>query len=134
MLFILLCVDIFSSSVDAKHPGCDQSYVGEWHWDLTSLDNGIYMRFQSFHSAGELEILSKTTVLSSVYMHDITWLNIPSLTSFSCLYYALCAITNKNSVTSVPGLPNILYFGTEVVLLACKATSMPIVAIMCLHH
>ncbi|RLN28386.1 DNA primase small subunit-like [Panicum miliaceum] len=39
---------------DGKHPGCDQSYVGHREFSFT-LENDIYLRFQSFDSAAELE-------------------------------------------------------------------------------
>ena len=39
---------------DGKHPGCDASYFGRREFSYT-LENDIYLRFQSFNSAAELE-------------------------------------------------------------------------------
>ncbi|XP_054806747.1 uncharacterized protein LOC129309273 [Prosopis cineraria] len=39
---------------DGKHPGCDPSYISRREFSFT-LDNDIFLRFQSFHSAVELE-------------------------------------------------------------------------------
>ncbi|XP_042482779.1 DNA primase small subunit [Macadamia integrifolia] len=39
---------------DGKHPACDPSYFGRREFSLT-LENDIYLRFQSFNSAAELE-------------------------------------------------------------------------------
>ncbi|VFQ70514.1 unnamed protein product [Cuscuta campestris] len=39
---------------DGKHPGCDQSYFGRREFSFT-LDNNIYLRFQSFNNASDLE-------------------------------------------------------------------------------
>lgn len=40
--------------VDGKHPGCDQSFFGRREFSFT-LDNDIYLRFQSFNSASDME-------------------------------------------------------------------------------
>uniref|UniRef100_A0A1D1Z8K7 DNA primase n=1 Tax=Anthurium amnicola TaxID=1678845 RepID=A0A1D1Z8K7_9ARAE len=49
--------DIFkwlSYGNDGKHPACDQSYFGRREFSFT-LDNDIYLRFQSFGNATEME-------------------------------------------------------------------------------
>ncbi|KAK4601327.1 hypothetical protein RGQ29_010759 [Quercus rubra] len=49
--------DIFkwmSYGNDGKHPGCDESYFGRREFSFT-LDNDIYLRFQSFNSVSQLE-------------------------------------------------------------------------------
>ncbi|XP_028788507.1 DNA primase small subunit-like [Neltuma alba] len=51
------CADFFrwmSYGNDGKHPGCDPSYISRREFSFT-LDNDIFLRFQSFHSAVELE-------------------------------------------------------------------------------
>jgi len=47
-------IDQIFFSIDGKHPGCDQAYVGRREFSLT-LENDIYLCFQSFDNATELE-------------------------------------------------------------------------------
>ena len=44
--------------VDGKHPGSDHSYIGRREFSFT-LDNDIYLRFQSFNSLSEMESSTK---------------------------------------------------------------------------
>ncbi|WVY89698.1 hypothetical protein V8G54_035212 [Vigna mungo] len=48
------CSFLKSVSFYAKHPGCDQSYMGRREFSFTLVDD-IYLRFQSFNNAHELE-------------------------------------------------------------------------------
>lgn len=43
---------------DGKHPGSDHSYIGRREFSFT-LDNDIYLRFQSFNSLSEMESSTK---------------------------------------------------------------------------
>jgi len=61
--------------VDAKHPGCDQSYMGRREFSFTLVDD-IYLRFQSFNNAHELEnsVKEKSPVkidIGPVYSVDV---------------------------------------------------------------
>lgn len=40
--------------LDGKHPGCDNSYFGRREFSFT-LENDIYLRFQSFNKVADLE-------------------------------------------------------------------------------
>lgn len=62
--------------VDGKHPGCDSSYFGRREFSFT-LENDIYLRFQSFNNALELEnsIKEKSPFkidIGPVYTVDVT--------------------------------------------------------------
>lgn len=61
---------------DGKHPGSDRSYFGRREFSFT-LDNDIYLRFQSFNSLSEMENSIKEKCpfkidIGSVYSVDVS--------------------------------------------------------------
>lgn len=94
---LMLCLDwpiLFS--IDGKHPGCDQSYVGRREFSFT-LENDIYLRFQSFDSATELESSIKEKCpfkidIGPVYSVDV-WCSIAKhINFFLSLILVFCII------------------------------------------
>lgn len=66
-------------SADGKHPGCDKSYFGRRELSFT-LENDIYIRFQSFNSVTELENSIKEKCpfkidIGPVYSVDVRFLS-----------------------------------------------------------
>lgn len=53
---VVSCMIVFCylSFVDGKHPACDKSYFGRREFSFT-LENDIYLRFQSFNRVSQLE-------------------------------------------------------------------------------
>ncbi|XP_039052059.1 DNA primase small subunit-like isoform X1 [Hibiscus syriacus] len=49
LMYIVIAV-----SADGKHPACDKSYFGRREFSFT-LENNVYIRFQSFNSVTEME-------------------------------------------------------------------------------
>lgn len=51
---LLLFTYVWLISADGKHPACDHSYIGRREFSFT-LEHDIYVRFQSFNNANEME-------------------------------------------------------------------------------
>lgn len=98
-LLSLFCLGIMwhgSWRVDGKHPGCDQSYFGRREFSFT-LENDLYLRFQSFNSASELEnsIKEKCPVkidIGPVYSVDVR---------ISCFLFLLVSIFGSLFLTTI---------------------------------
>ena len=81
-MFILIAL-----SADGKHPACDKSYVGRREFSFT-LENDIYIRFQSFNSVSELENSIKEKCpfkidIGPVYSVDVR---------FHAIFFLLCGL------------------------------------------
>lgn len=91
--FLMELCELGCWCVDGKHPGCDQSYFGRREFSFT-LDNDIYLRFQSFNSASELEnsIKEKCPVkidIGPVYSVDVR-MNFIFPNEFYFSFYPFC--------------------------------------------
>lgn len=88
MLWCVYCssaLNLFVVFADGKHPGCDQTYFGRREFSFT-LDNDIYLRFQSFSSLPDMEASIKQKCpfkidLGPIYSVDVRY----SLCSFGIL-------------------------------------------------
>lgn len=74
-------------SADGKHPACDKSYFGRREFSFT-LENDIYIRFQSFNSISELENSIKEKCpfkidIGPVYSVDVR---------FHAIFFLLCSL------------------------------------------
>lgn len=104
--------------VDGKHPAYDQSYFSRREFSFT-LDNDIYLRFQSFSSASELENSIKEKCpfkidIGPVYSVDVRFLLDRSHDDDSIRVfinsYCLIDITCTNTRTSIFILCSIYVF------------------------
>lgn len=76
LFFCWICAGLVF--IDGKHPGCDESYFGRREFSFT-LDNDIYLRFQSFNSVSQLENSIKEKCpfkidIGPVYSVDVSWI------------------------------------------------------------
>jgi DNA primase small subunit len=98
--------------VDGKHPACDQSYFGRREFSYT-LDNDIYLRFQSFNTASELENSIKEKCPFKIDIGPVYSVDVRFLLDHSYDDDSICVFINNDcliDLTCPPPELEFLYF------------------------